>query len=186
MLINPEALADNFVKLLLLPLLLSSFIFDSLVLPLPAKAQTRDRLCESAFRIVGNSEANFINIWSSPNNDSDLIKVLPSGTEVLFNLHAGRGDWSEVTLPGGATGWVADRFLLPSPAGASQLNGTMQVRTLDGGGAVNLHALNSGYTIDSVADGAIVTYNQSLGYFDDVTTATGVRGRILASFLVCN
>lgn len=174
------------LKFLLLFLSLSSLISSSLLLLVPAKAQTRDRFCESTFRIVGNSETNLINVWSSPDSNSDLVKTLPRGTEVLFILHSGRGDWSEITLPGGATGWVADRFLLPSPAGANQFSGTMRVRTLDGGGAVNLHALDSGYIMDSVADGAIVTYNQSLGYFDDVTTATGVRGRIFYIFLVCN
>jgi hypothetical protein len=176
----------NNYKTLLSTLLLSSLVTSSLFWSLPAKTQTRDRFCESAFRLVGNSETNLINVWSSPNSDSDLVKALPSGTEVLFNLHAGRGDWSEITLPGGVTGWVADRFLLPSPAGADYFNGTMRVRTLDGGGAVNLHALDSGYIMDSVPDGAIVTYNQSLGYFDDVTTSTGVRGRIFNIFLVCN
>jgi uncharacterized protein YgiM (DUF1202 family) len=174
---------------LLSKLLLSSLITGTLFFSLSvttAQAQTRDRLCETAFRLLGNSEANEINIWSSPNNDSDLVKTLPSGTEVLFNLHAGRGDWSEITLPGGATGWVADRFLLPSPAGASQFHGTMQVRTLDGGGAVNLHALDSGYIMDGLPDGAIVTYNESVGYFHNVTTSAGVRGRIFNIFLVCN
>jgi len=173
------------LKFLFSAVLLSSLITDSVLFSLPAKAQTRDRLCETAFRIVGNSEANVINVWTSPNDDSGLVKILPSGTEVLFNLHAGRGDWSEITLPGGAIGWVADRFLLPSPAGASQFHGTMQVRTLDGG-AVNLHTLDSGYIIDSLPSGAIVTYNESVGYFYNVTTSTGARGRIFNSFLVCN
>ena len=167
-------------------LLFSSLITVFLLWSLPAKSQTRDRFCESAFRLVGNSETNFINVWSSPNSDSNLVKVLLSGTEVLFNLSNRRGDWSEITLPGGATGWVADRFLLPSPAGADYFNGTMRVRTLDGGGSVGLHALDSGYIMDSVPDGAIVTYNQSLGYFGDVTTSTGMRGHIFSSFLVCN
>ena len=171
---------------LLSKLLLSSLITGSLFFSLTVKAQTCDLFCESAFRIVGNSETNLINIWSSPDSNSDLVKALPGGTEVLFILHSGRGDWSEITLPGGATGWVADRFLLPSPAGANQFSGTMRVRTLDGGGAVNLHALDSGYIMDSVSDGAIVTYNQSIGYFDDVTTSTGLRGSIFYIFLVCN
>jgi hypothetical protein len=180
------------LKFLFPYVLLSSLITGSGLFSLPAKAQTRDRLCETAFRILGNSEANAINIyrsspndWRNSNNDSNIVKTLPSGTEVLFNLHAGRGDWSEITLPGGATGWVADRFLLPSPAGAAQFHGTMQVRTLDGG-AVNLHALDSGYIMDSLPNGSIVTYNESVGYFHNVTTSTGVRGRIFNSFLVCN
>ncbi len=103
----------------------------TLIFPLPAKSQTRDRLCENSFRLVGNSETNLVNVWSSPNSDSDLVKALPSGTEVLFNLSNRQGDWAEITMPGGMTGWVADRFLLPSPAGATQFNGTMRVRTLD-------------------------------------------------------
>lgn len=167
-------------------LLLSSLITGSLILPLPARSQTRDRLCETAFRIVGNSEANVINVWSDLSNNSDLIQSVPSGTEVLFNLSDRSGNWSEITLPGGATGWVADRFLLPSPAGASNFSGTMRVRTLDRDGAVNLRSLDeSERIIDSIPNGAIVTYNESIGYFRSVTTSTGVRGRIFNSYLVC-
>jgi len=93
-------------------------------------------ICENSFRIIGDGESA-AEVFKQPHYYADdrgaeVVKLVPTGTEVLFQVSDRTGDWSEISLKGGLTGWVRTRDLRASSDGSSSFNGKMRVKTLDG------------------------------------------------------
>ncbi|NJK37032.1 MAG: SH3 domain-containing protein [Oscillatoriales cyanobacterium RM1_1_9] len=169
--------------------LLFSMVWWSSTQPVLAQfPSTIDPKCRTAFRIVATQEGE-LNLRDQPDYpslSSAVIKRIPNGTEVVFNISDRTGDWAEVKIPGGQTGWVAARYLKYSHHGATDFNGRMRIRTLDGG-AVNLRDLdNSQAVIGTLPNNATVEFQQLSGYYSIVATPDGKVGQVDNRFLVCN
>ncbi|GBO55010.1 hypothetical protein APA_3061 [Pseudanabaena sp. lw0831] len=148
-------------------------------------------ICNTAFRIIGNVEGG-AEVFKHPNYYADdrgaeVIKLVSAGTEVLFEISDRTGDWSEIRLKGGLTGWVRTRDLRVSSDESSTFNGTMRVKTLDGSNLnIRQSASLSSPIIGPLRTGAIVTYKGFVGYWTEVVDENGVRGFVSSKFLVCS
>ncbi len=142
-----------------------------------------DSNCRTWYRRV-TTEGGVLNVRESTDPNATILGRIPNGTVVLYNVGDRSGNWSEITAPGGLTGGVAERFLTYHHYGNTRFTGSMQVKTLEGG-PVNLRS-PSGEVLGSVPNSTIVTVNESLGYFADVTTPEGRRGQIVTQLLICN
>ncbi|MGL5080731.1 MAG: SH3 domain-containing protein [Microcoleaceae cyanobacterium] len=150
---------------------------------------TIDPECRTAFRIVATTEGE-LNLRSQPDypnfRESSVIQPIPNGTEVVFNVSDRSGDWAEVSIPGGQTGWVAARYLKYSHHGSTQFTGRMRVKTLDGE-AVNFRSPDNSQTvIGSILNNTIIKFQQIRGYYSIVETPDGKLGQIDNRFLICN
>lgn len=148
-------------------------------------------ICENSFRIIGDGESA-AEVFKQPNYYADdrgveVIKLVPAGTEVLFQVSDRTGDWSEISLKGGLTGWVRTRGLRASSDGSSLFNGKMRVKTLDGSN-VNIRQFPSlsSPKIGSLKIDAIVTYKGFEGYWTKIVDQRGVEGFVSSKFLVCS
>ena len=157
---------------------------------LPAQngiARIPTNVCQSSFRVIKTPDGSNVTVRMSNGNNARTIGTFPNATEVLFNLSDRTGQWAEITAPGGLTGWVPARFLVSTPAGRSHFNGSMRVKTLDGGSLnIRAEAALGAKVIGSLANGAVVRYNDSVGYWSDVTAPNGVRGYVIGQYLICN
>lgn len=110
---------------------------------------------------------------------------MAEGTQVLFNLSDRSNEWAEISTPQGLRGWVPSHVLKTS-ADSVSFQGSMKVKTLDGG-SVNVRSQPSlnGPIIATVSTGQIVQYWQNVGYWAEVTAPNGQRGYISHQFLVC-
>jgi len=151
-------------------------------LSLAQSEENVDPNCRTWYRQV-NTEGGVLNVRESP-NDGRILGTVPNGTVVLFNAGDRTGNWSDITAPGGLTGWVSERFLTYHHYGNTRFTGTMQVQTLDGG-PVNLRS-PGGEVIAPVPNGTILTVEDRRGYFANITTPEGRQGQIVTQFLICN
>lgn len=148
-------------------------------------------ICETSFRIISD-DASAAEVFKKPHYYADdrgaeVINLVPAGTEVLFQISDRTGDWSEISLKEGLTGWVRTRDLRVSSDESSTFNGTMRVKTLDGSNLnIRQSASLSSPTIGSLRTGAIVTYKGFVGYWTEVIDKNGVRGFVSSKFLVCS
>jgi uncharacterized protein YgiM (DUF1202 family) len=157
---------------------------------LPAQngiARVPTNVCESSFRVIKTPDGSNVSLRMSIGNNAPTMGSLPNGTEVLFNLSDRTGQWAEITAPSGLTGMVPTRFLVSSPAGRSHFNGSMRVKTLDGG-SLNIRAEPAlgARVIGSLANDVVVKYNDSVGYWSNVTASNGIRGYVVSKYLICN
>ena len=158
--------------------------------------QVPSNICDSQFRTIQNSNGTDLWLYSTPSynasghpqhNASAVIDVLEDGTKVLFNIGDATGEWSEITIPGGTTGWVPTIALANSSVGSDHFNGNMRVHTLDGG-TVNLRTepwLDS-RVIRPLQTGEVVRPHNFEGYWSEVSTTDGLRGFVASEYLVCD
>ncbi|MGF1490879.1 MAG: SH3 domain-containing protein [Microcoleaceae cyanobacterium] len=152
-----------------------------------AAPNTIDPYCRTSFRLVDTEEGelNLRDQPSAPDAPGKIIGEIPRGTEVMMNVADRSGDWAEVTLPGGKTGWVAARYLKYSHHGSTEFTRTLRVRTLDGD-PVNFRSTDFQTVIDTVPDGSVVEFIRTAGYYSEVQTSDGQIGAIDNRFLICN
>jgi uncharacterized protein YgiM (DUF1202 family) len=162
-------------------------IFCTILAVVPSSwAQSEENVdpnCRTWYRRV-TTEGGGLNVRENTEPNARIRGTVPNGTVVLFNTGDRTGNWSEITAPGGLTGWVAERFLTYHHDGNRQFTGSMQVKTLEGG-PVNLRS-PGGEVIATVPNGTIVTVEDRSGYFANVLTPQGRRGQIVTQFLICN
>ncbi|MGB3238073.1 MAG: SH3 domain-containing protein [Geitlerinemataceae cyanobacterium] len=143
--------------------------------------------CEHSFRIIRTQDDNgYVNIRESSSPNSKILGTVKNGSEVVFNISDRSGRWMEITTSWRLTGWVSTQFLVYSPAGSSEYNGSLQVRTLDGSG-VNIRnrpSLNS-TILGTVENSAMVQYHQTLGEWFEISTPNGIRGYMARQYLMC-
>lgn len=161
-------------------------LFTILVVAPLSWAQSEENVepnCRTWYRRV-TTEGGVLNVRDNTDTNARIRGTVPNGTVVLHNVSDRSGNWSEITAPGGLTGWVSERFLTYHHFGNRQFTGSMQVKTLEGG-PVNLRS-PSGEVIGSVPNGTRVTVEDRRGYFANVITPQGRRGQIVTQFLICN
>ena len=143
--------------------------------------------CISSFRFVRTQDGGRLNLRERPGTQSRVIGTIPNGTEVLYNIGDRSGEWAEVTIRGGQTGWVATRFLSQPTAKSISYPTNLRVKTLEGG-SLNVRASvsTSSAIIDTVANGTLVKAHKPEGYWTQITTPRGVKGFVASSFLACN
>ncbi|HEY9621698.1 MAG TPA: SH3 domain-containing protein [Crinalium sp.] len=156
----------------------------------PQSAQappTREPECQTNFRIVAVGEGSRLNVRDRPNSNAGIVTTLANGTEVLQRITNRDGDWAEIYAPGGSIGWVATRYLTPSPIGALEYDGTMQVRTLDGD-RLNVRESPSpnARVVETLINGTVVPVVSLQGYWVEIKTPTRARGFVLRDHLVCD
>ncbi len=127
--------------------------------------------------------------------DPVLLRAKPNGTvidrvsngrEVLFNASDRTGNWAEITLKGGKTGWVADRFLSRHPADAATFTGKRRIKTLDGDSvALRDVAGVRGKAIAVLKPGDIVTEIADVGQWVQVKTTSQKQGFVSRQYLTC-
>lgn len=151
----------------------------------PSLAQIPNNICQSSFRTVQTGSGGSIPVRTSNQGQARALGRVADGTEVLFNLSDRNNEWAEITTPQGLQGWVPLDVLLP-PSTVGSFQGSMRVRTLDGG-PVNLRSQPSlnGPIIVTVPAGQTVKYLRDAGYWGEVRTPTGQQGYISNQFLVC-
>jgi uncharacterized protein YgiM (DUF1202 family) len=151
-------------------------------------AQTPDRptRCTSGFRTVKTQDGSSLNLRDRPGTQSRITTTIPNNSEVFFNVSDRSGEWSEVTIRGGKTGWVASRFLARPESIAVTYPTRMRVKTLDGG-ALNIRNSPSlgGTVVGTVASGTTVTAHKFVGYWTEITTLSGTRGYVVTGYLLC-
>lgn len=157
-------------------------------MPNPGEATPTPRpSCEHSFRVIRTQDDNgYVNLRESPSANASILGTLNNGTEVLFNIFDRSGQWAEITTPWRSLGWVSKQFLVYSPVGSSQFNGSLQVRTLDGS-SVNIRnapAL-SAKVLGTVENGAMVQYHGTEGEWLEVSTPNSIRGYISRQYLMC-
>ncbi|OLP16528.1 hypothetical protein BST81_20215 [Leptolyngbya sp. 'hensonii'] len=155
--------------------------------PLPVQVAAASSQCEAFYKVVKTRDRNgVLNLRTKPGNNTDVIGTVSNGSEVIANIYDRSGNWAEITIKGGKTGWVASAFLAPHPSESRRFKGTKQVRTLDGD-PVNIRSqgVNS-KIIGTVASGMIVNIVQTIGYDSEITAPNGLRGYIDNRFLICN
>lgn len=152
-------------------------------LSLAQSEENVDPNCRTWYRRV-TTEGGVLNVRENTDTTARIRGTVPNGTVVLFNAGDRSGNWSEITAPGGLTGWVAERFLTYHHYGNTRFTGSMQVKTLEGG-PVNLRS-PGGEVIATVPNGTLVTVEDRRGYFANVITPQGRRGQIVTQFLICN
>jgi SH3-like domain-containing protein len=186
------------MKTLLLLLTLSNLL--PALTPQTAWANSRvsipSNICDNHFRTIQSSDDIGLWLYSTPSyddnvyprhNGSTTISVLENGTEVMINIGDATGQWTEITIPGGTTGWVLTNALAASSIGSSSFNGHMRVHTLDGG-VVNLRSepwLTS-QVVRPLQTGELVQYRNFEGYWNEVLTTDGLRGFVASQYLVCD
>ncbi|MEA5478159.1 SH3 domain-containing protein [Pseudanabaena galeata UHCC 0370] len=147
-------------------------------------------ICGNSFRIIGDGESA-AEVFKQPHyfagdRGAEVIKLVPAGTEVLFQVSDRTGDWSEISLKGGLTGWVRSWNLRSSSDGSSKFNGKLRVKTLDGS---NLNIRESpslsAKKIGSLETGTIVTYKGFEGYWTKIVDRNNIEGFVSSKFLVC-
>ncbi|WP_157072177.1 SH3 domain-containing protein [Picosynechococcus sp. PCC 73109] len=161
-----------------------------------SRASIPSNICDNHFRRIQSSDNIRLRLYSTPSYDnngypshnaSTIIRVLKNGTEVMINMGDSTGRWTEITIPGGTTGWVLTNALAASSIGSSSFNGYMRVHTLDGG-IVNLRSepwLTS-QVVKPLQTGELVRYRNFDGYWHEVSTTDGRRGFVASQYLVCD
>lgn len=160
-------------------------IAGALLLPTPTSAQLPNSVCQSSFRTAQSEGPLFVRDY--PSLAAAVVTSVASGTEVLYTLGDRSGAWAEIALPSGQTGWVENRLLGPSPVNNRQFNGTVEVKTLNGG-PINLRtepALRS-EVVALLESGTVLTYVSDEGYWSAVMTPDGQSGYVASLFLVCS
>ncbi|KGF71735.1 hypothetical protein DO97_15735 [Neosynechococcus sphagnicola sy1] len=147
-------------------------------------AQTA-QTCGSSFRQVKTPDGRSLKLRSQPHTDAKILGEIPNATQVLFNLSNRDGNWAEVTIPGGKTGWVATQFLVEHPI-STQVPASLRIRTLDGG-AVHVRAspIPNAKVVSTLATGTVVQFRQSIGYWTKIVAPHGISGFVDNRFLVC-
>ncbi len=164
--------------------LLAFAALSLLALPIaPAQAQERNA-CDSWFRLIQTRDGDPLNMRKEPNGQ--VMGTVPNGSEVLFNTGDRTGDWSQVTLKGGKTGWVADRFLSRHSVDAATFDGKLRIKTLDGDSvALRADAGTGAKALKALQPGDVVTQIEDVGYWTHVRTSNGLQGFISSQYLVC-
>ena len=158
--------------------------------------QVPSNICDNQFRTIQNPDGTERTLYSTPSYNasghprhdaSAVIDVLANGTNVLFNIGDATGEWSEITISGGTTGWVLTSALASSSVGSDRFNGHMRIHTLDGG-AVNLRTEPwlDGRVIRPLQTGEVVRPHNFEGYWSEVSTTDGLRGFVASEYLVCD
>ena len=166
-------------------LLSVSFSFGSLFAQsAQAQSNIQSHACQSWFRMVQTRDGGPLNLRDYPNGP--IIGIVSNSSEVLFNTGDRTGEWSEITLQGGRTGWVADRYLSRHAADAAQYSGQWKIKTLDGDSvALRAEAGTGSKALDALKPGQIVNEIENVGYWTEVRTLKGSRGFVSNQFLVC-
>lgn len=151
-----------------------------------AQTPNRPTRCTSGFRTVRTQDGGPLNLRERTSTQSKIITTIPNNSEVFFNVSDRTGEWSEVTIRGGKTGWVASRFLARPESIAVTYPTRMRVKTLDGG-ALNIRNGPSlgGSVVDTVSSGTVVTAHKFAGYWTEITTPRGTRGYVVTGYLLC-
>jgi hypothetical protein len=146
-------------------------------------APIEDAACQGGFRQVMTADGSPLVVRGNEGKE----KTVANDTIVLVNLSAARGDRSEITIPGGFTGWVDDRSLAPAAIGNSRFTGKMMVKTLDADGSVNLRAEPSltGKVVSRLRSGVVVTVKGAAGQWYFVETSEAIAGYVSNQFLIC-
>ncbi|NJM58602.1 MAG: SH3 domain-containing protein [Synechococcales cyanobacterium RU_4_20] len=153
-------------------------------LPIQPVAAQPQNACQSWFRLVQTRDGDPVLLRANPNGA--VIGRVNNGHEVLFNGGDRTGAWANITLKGGKTGWVADRFLGRHPADTAQFTGQYRIKTLDGDSvALRANAGLRGKAIASLKPGDLVTQVKTVGEWIQVKTSTGQLGFISSQYLVC-
>ncbi|MDY6937565.1 MAG: SH3 domain-containing protein [Cyanobacteriota bacterium] len=161
--------------------------FGVAIAPSTAFAKSEPR-CQHNFRVVQTQdEGGYVNMRESTTTDSAIIGTLDNGTEVIVSTADARGRWASIHAPGDVMGWVSMEFLVESPAVSSSYNGSMEIRTLDGD-ALNIRSNAQPGTeiVGTVNHGEIVEVLDSVGYWREISTASGVRGYVVGLYVVCS
>lgn len=156
------------------------------------RANIPTNICDSSFRVIkGDFGESDLEVFKQPHDYADdrgvdILKRIPTGTEVLFNLANRTGEWSEITLSGGMTGWVRSRGLAPNLDRASTFNGHMRVKTLDDA-PLTLRASADllGVILGSIPTGEHVVYQGYEGYWSEILSPNQVKGFVNSKYLVC-
>ena len=191
---------ENTFSLLSLSLILGTSVSLKPAYAFPSEttpvAQVPSNICDNQFRAIQNPNDTRLWLYSEPSynvsgypqhNASTVINILENGTEALINTGDATGQWTEITIPGGTTGWVPTIALIPISVGSDRFNGRLRVHTLDGG-TVNLR---TGPWLDSqvmrpLQTGELVQYHDFEGYWHEISTNDGLRGFIASEYLVCD
>lgn len=143
--------------------------------------------CEHRFRLIRTQDDNgYANIRETPSTTARILGTIENGSEVVVNIYDRSGQWAEITTSWRLTGWVSTQFLVYSPIGSAEYNGSLQVRTLDGS-SVNLRnrpSLSS-TILGTVENGAMVQYHETVGEWLEISAPNGVRGYIARQYLMC-
>ncbi|MGB3536350.1 MAG: SH3 domain-containing protein [Microcoleaceae cyanobacterium] len=114
-----------------------------------------------------------------------MIGTLDNHTEAIASTFDRSGQWASIRAPGDVMGWVSTEFLVESPAVIEIYNGSMEIRTLDGE-RVNIHSNPQLGTeiVGTLNHGEIVEVFDSVGYWREISTASGIRGYVDSLYVV--
>lgn len=143
--------------------------------------------CEHRFRLIRTQDDNgYVNIRESSSPNARILGTIENGSEVVLNVFDRSGRWAEITTSWRLTGWVSTQFLVYSPVGSVEYNGSLQVRTLDGS-SVNIRnrpSLNS-TILGTAENGTMVQYHETVGEWLEISAPNGIRGYMDRQYLMC-
>ena len=120
-------------------------------------------ICENSFRViridVGIAELLKQQNYYADDRGAEIIKLIPFGTEVLFQVSDRIDHLVEISLEGGLTRWVKTRDLRASFDGNLEFDYRMCVKILDGSNLnIRQSPSLSSPRIGSLQTDTIITY----------------------------